>query len=98
MTYDMAHQRISALANKIGAKYIDTGFWEISAKRAATLCSGKLPRHGYEKFAEVDGLKLVVTRTRILDRQTLQDYRMVWAMRLDIRGLVHDRFPLNVRW
>ncbi len=55
--------------------YLDNNFYIISAKRAGMLCKPfGVPRHGYERLIEHNGLRFVVARTRHADK-------LVWTVR-----------------
>jgi hypothetical protein len=57
-----------------GAKYIDSGYWEIPAKVAKQLCGGSLPKPGYERLVEFGGSKWAIHETPVHGK-------MVWGLR-----------------
>jgi hypothetical protein len=64
---------------KIGASYLDHGFWQINAARASKLCQPHgLPRHGFYRVVLFDGFYCEVHRTLVTrDGRAKQ----VWAIR-----------------
>jgi hypothetical protein len=59
------------------ARYLDNGFYEISRAIASKLCSGKLPKHGFEKLVELSGRPNLYAVQR-----TVTWGKQVWAIRL----------------
>jgi hypothetical protein len=53
-------------------RYLDNGFWIVTAVQAKGLAGGRLPRHGYAMDRTVEGARISVQRTPVGDRQ-------VWA-------------------
>jgi hypothetical protein len=59
---------------KIGGKYIDNGFWQLTTAQARKLCGGKLPtKAGWCKRVAFDGYLCEVHRTQVGSKS-------VWAL------------------
>ncbi len=59
---------------KVGGKYLDNGFWQITEATARKLCEPHgLPRPGYYRLVRFDGYLCEVHRTIVSRKQ-------VWAL------------------
>lgn len=73
----------------MAVKYIDNGFWEITAREARRLAGGSLPAYGREKLVVRDGRHYWLT-------QTIVDRKAVWSIRETAWRLVDGRAVLSI--
>jgi len=79
-------------------RHIDNNFYRLTTQEAKALCSGQLPKIGYEKRVEVEGFVCWVTRTTITpyDKERFYPPQQVWALHRTYAGKPIGPFPLKI--
>src|SRR5271157_2443977 len=73
-SWDVQFEKTKQELSKLGATYIDHGFWQISVVTAKSLCAGRLPKEGYEKLVAHNNKHYWVAQTSVHGKA-------VWSIR-----------------